>query len=417
MCGIIVYLSTETAYDKQMHSLLHNMLWIDTIRGDHSTGIIYQVDKEVDYYKKAVPGYDFVELPVPAKILSDHNKTRFLIGHNRAATRGNVNSKNAHPFEMSHIIGVHNGTLSNHHTLTPNGVNYQVDSQHLYHAIAEEGSKKVLPKVDGSFNLVWHDSSDNTIHICRNKDRPFTFAKVKGKETMIGASEKDMLKWLMKRHGYEIEFCWTPENNVEYIFEQNDGCEVLRYKHEIKHEEFKRPVYTPPTISNYQKKHKDPGKTTTASLPIKDVDFYLDMKQENPFLINGKRSWTAFGEDSDKNEVIVNMIMEDDNIDCDVWYRASAVSKVLEEAGKKTFYRSIIKDTIREVTITDKKTDEEKEDEEALNICQHCGNDSHDWEVVWIDNAPLCIECCHSFNVTEDWLDDAKVDGPKLKVN
>ena len=40
MCGIIAYLSKETIHNRDVHHMLHNMLWIDSIRGDHSTGLL-----------------------------------------------------------------------------------------------------------------------------------------------------------------------------------------------------------------------------------------------------------------------------------------------------------------------------------------------------------------------------------------
>jgi hypothetical protein len=397
-----------------MHGLLNNMLWIDSIRGDHSTGLIYQVDKKVDYYKKAVPGYDFVQLPLPAKVLSDFNKTRYLIGHNRAATLGSVNSANAHPFEMKHIIGVHNGTLSNHHSLTPVGVNYAVDSMHLYHAIADEGTEKVLPQVNGSFNLIWHDNRDDTIHLCRNKDRPFTFAKLKKYNTMIGASEKGMLKWLAKRHGFEIEFCWTPENNVEYVFEQGDGKEVLRYSDEIKHKEYVAPVTMYNGKNNYNRnnnnsnQNKKPTDITPKNFGnTEKVEFYLDTMQSNSYVINGKQSFTGYGEDVDGIDVIVNLIFDDDNIESETWYEGQAWKKQTVEAGKKVDYWLVDKGTVKEAFADG--------GDEAVHICQHCGTDSKEHEVVWIDNAPLCVDCCDSFQITEEWLDDP-ADVKKLKV-
>ena len=410
MCGIIAYLSKENFYSRDVHSALNNMLWIDTIRGDHSTGIIYQSEGQVEYYKKAVPGYDFVSLPIPSAVLGAPEKTRFIIGHNRAATLGSVNSANAHPFEFDHIVGVHNGTLYNHHSLTPTGVNHQVDSMHLYDAISREGSKVILPKVDGSFNLIWHDNSDNTIHICKNKDRPFTFAKIKGKDTMIGASEKAMLKWLLKRHRMEIEFCWDPENNVEYVFEQDANGAVIKYIEEIKHEAYVKPVITYPKTNNkYDNRNK--GKVTTTKFgDKKPVEFYLDDIEKQSYLVEGKQNYTGYGETVEGVDVIVNTIFDDDEIDKDTWYEAEGWFREVTTNGNTVQYYTIEKASIKKSSAT------REEDDEVVHICQHCGEDSTEDQIVWIDNAPLCIECCDSFGVSEEWLDDPK-EAVKLKVN
>lgn len=419
MCGIIAYLSKEKIHSRDIHHMLHNMLWIDTIRGDHSTGIIYQVDGEVDYYKKAIPGFDFVQLPIPATVLDKHEKTQFIIGHNRAATRGNVNQNNAHPFEFDHIIGVHNGTLSNHHSLTPAGVNHPVDSMHLYDAISREGSAEVLPQVDGSFNLIWHNNNTDTIHVCRNKDRPFTFAKLKNMDTMIGASEKGMLKWLVKRHGKEIEWCFTPDNNVEYIFEQGKQGAVFKYIDKIEHKEFVRPAYTPPANNGYGNhvqggKHEGRNRNvhTTVFGDTKRIEFLLDEVFEETYTLHGQRVYTGYGETADGVEVIIRSILQDEKEKYEegTWYEGTASWRECRAGSDSFKFWQANKLGLKEYLGYKKEDD----DDEGLNICQHCGGDFKDEEVVWVDTAPLCLDCCHTFQVTEEWLDDDE-DKAKLR--
>jgi len=216
MCGIVSYFSNEKGVDNKIATLMGNALWIDSIRGFHSTGIIYESAGSVEYYKKAIAGYDFVQLDQVKDVLGVLHKTPYFIGHNRAATRGEKITSNAHPFQCGHITGVHNGTIYNHTTL--NKESFDVDSHSLYNAIKDKGSIEVIPKVSGGFNLLWHDDKDDTIHVLRNSDRPYTFAKIKGKETLIGMSEWPMLAWLVERAGLEVEYKWSPKGEQGSMF-------------------------------------------------------------------------------------------------------------------------------------------------------------------------------------------------------
>ncbi|MSE24831.1 hypothetical protein GKC32_10305, partial [Lactobacillus curvatus] len=71
-----------------------------------------------------------------------------LMGHNRWATKGKINERNAHPFEHDHIIGAHNGTLRNQHLL-PNHLDFEVDSDNIFHAMSTIGVDATIAKTSG----------------------------------------------------------------------------------------------------------------------------------------------------------------------------------------------------------------------------------------------------------------------------
>ena len=218
MCGIISYFSTEKGYKREMSKTLSELIMANTVRGYHSTGMFYEGEEDSpDIFKKAVPGYDFVELKTAGRIINNYEKGGFLVAHNRAATKGVVNANNAHPFQHGDITGVHNGTLLSWKALTTG--TYDTDSEYIIKAIAEDGSDEVIPKLNGSFNLIWHDAMDNTLHICRNDDRKYVFGKVKGQNTILGASEPQMLYWIAGRNKIEFEEdLWYPQPMTEYTF-------------------------------------------------------------------------------------------------------------------------------------------------------------------------------------------------------
>jgi len=398
MCGIISYFSNEKVYNGNLHKLLHNLLWIDSIRGDHSTGLIYQGgDEVVDTYKRAVPGWDFVQLDRTKQILKDFEKTPYLIGHNRAATKGDVKSTNAHPFTFDHITGVHNGTLHSYHQLTPAGVSHEVDSQHLYHAISLNGFGDTVDRVQGSFNLLWHDATDDSIHLCRNDTRPYTFAKLKGKEILIGASEKTMLKWLVNKFGFEIEYCWNPKPNMEYIWDV--GVDMVKPM-TVQHEGWKAPVHAPVkyTHNNPQTYDHKTNKIGSVHSQQEKIEFYFDSLAANSHLINGKRNFTMYGETVDGANVSCHCV-QDGELELECWYEGMGTWIKFQGANNQTSgYWNVQLNSIKIHPLEDA--------DDPLNICVNCGDDFVESKGMYVDNAPVCLGCCQQLSVKDDQISD-----------
>ncbi len=384
MCGIISYFSNEQTYNKRIVALLTDLLWIDSVRGDHSTGLIYQTEGGVDWYKKAIPGWDFVQLQSVQSLLDKSSKMKYLIGHNRAATRGDVNSNNAHPFQFSHITGVHNGTLQQYAGLVKD--NHNVDSQYLYDALSTEGWQSLVPRLQGSFNLLWHDNRDNTIHMCKNETRPYAFAKLKNSDILIGASEKPMLKWLVGKHGFEIEYCWTPKDNVEYIWKvDSDMVKPSTVMHKgyvapVKIIPHKRDI-TPPvnTMKGYLGKKK-----------TENIEFFFD-KSLSSYQARGtsQKTVTLHGQTVAGESVRVYGVLEGE-YELDTWYQS--VACWLEPNGKLPGSWLIVdQQSIRLHPL--------EQPHDALLSCINCGEVFAESEVLFVDDAPACLACCQQLNV------------------
>jgi len=198
MCGIVGmaslsgttnWLSKETWFSKA--------LFVDTLRGDHSTGIFCvpstSLNEEPIIYKKALAGPDFLELEKTKELIMDIDKYSFIVGHNRKATQGGKTAANAHPFQHKHITLVHNGTLVSRNGVAGSAVT-PVDSKAICHAMAEKGSEDLLPKLDGAYALVWYDSINCTLNLARNDERPLHFAFSEDGNNMFFASEPWMIK-------------------------------------------------------------------------------------------------------------------------------------------------------------------------------------------------------------------------------
>lgn len=93
--------------------------------GSAASGISLMREKSVAVLRRPVRGSMLIMRPDYKKLLEDnfilahdHNRLVSVIGHARFPTKGSpTNNLNNHPIVAKHIIGVHNGSISNDDTL------------------------------------------------------------------------------------------------------------------------------------------------------------------------------------------------------------------------------------------------------------------------------------------------------------
>lgn len=249
MCGIVLVGSSTFGF--RDNDIFEKLLFCDTFRGDHSTGVFagYQPvigEHFIKYEKAAISGDEFLksdywnrvrEHRVPsATVKTAHTITspKFMVGHNRYATQGAVNNRNAHPFQHGHITLVHNGTLDDQ-SLLPEHKRFVVDSENICYSIATIGIAETIQKLHGKFTLVWHDSQAKTLNIIRNSERPFHLAETSSGD-WFGASEEGMLMWILTRKKTGNPYLkrhFECEVGVQYVFDVSSG---FKFKEEVKHE-------------------------------------------------------------------------------------------------------------------------------------------------------------------------------------
>lgn len=217
MCGIVGILSNNLTLREKV--AFQEMLFMSTLRGVDSTGVFGVSTKEHGKDKKFSYGYVKKAVSAP-EFLSDENTmgackekvfdpsghwVKALVGHTRAATIGSVSQKNAHPFKYNHILGIHNGTLR---TKLTGHMLIDTDSECLYRNIAEKGAVETLSQLGGytdAFALVWFDSSNRSINLIRNTQRPLHFAYSTTKREFLFASEKEFISLAASRNNIKID--------------------------------------------------------------------------------------------------------------------------------------------------------------------------------------------------------------------
>lgn len=180
MCGMAGAYSTGVLNKFELENV-RKLASLNHFRGTDSVGMMtyhkkYGDNKNVfSHYKAAMHPLYFTEAIFDKKYVDnkwskDHPN---LVGiHCRAATKGKVAKKNAHPFVFDHIIGMHNGTI---HATQPNENKFETDSEALYYNISEMGLQEALNKTHGgqiALALVWLDAKKNTLNFYRNSLRP-----------------------------------------------------------------------------------------------------------------------------------------------------------------------------------------------------------------------------------------------------
>ncbi len=197
MCGIVAMISRKTHgfYHSDLE-LMESLLLLDTLRGPDSTGLFTVMrDKSICMTKigsHPLHLYQTAAWPKHKNKAVQHGK--IIVGHNRKATSGAINSENAHPFHEENIVLVHNGMVRGGHKKM---AETEVDSHAVCHAFNEKGAEEVLKTLDAAFAFVWWDISKQKLFAVRNDERPLTLTTTE--DLFILASEAWMPSVLLGR--------------------------------------------------------------------------------------------------------------------------------------------------------------------------------------------------------------------------
>jgi predicted glutamine amidotransferase len=201
MCGIVGIAGKLATKDE---GVMQRLLILDYFRGPDSTGLasIRGHDGSAEIVKISSHPLDLFAMAKFKTVLNGGTSKLFL-GHNRAATRGKVNSFNAHPYQFGHITGCHNGTLeykSKSDLEEAVGERFDVDSMAIFAGIEKLGIEETMKLMitgrdsqTGAWSLAWYNQEENTFNLLRNKHRPMWFGYNKDNNKLLFASEFKML--------------------------------------------------------------------------------------------------------------------------------------------------------------------------------------------------------------------------------
>jgi hypothetical protein len=204
MCGLVGLVSKRKhGFTKDQQEVFSSLLFVDYLRGMDSTGIfLIRNNGDVKIAKEASNPIDFMAAPAYEEIMkAAWNNGSAIIGHNRKATRGNVNDENAHPFNVDDkLILVHNGTMFGDHKKI---ADVEVDSHAIAHALQEHGDgdgdiAEALGSFDAAYALIWYDFEAGVLKMVRNNARPLWW--IETKDEWIWSSERSMLNFVKDRH-------------------------------------------------------------------------------------------------------------------------------------------------------------------------------------------------------------------------
>lgn len=195
MCGLVGIAGNMEFRDE---STFRRLLVFDVFRGMDSTGVAFFDKKghDCDIVKIKSHPIDLFDLKRYTKAENSYSSSVFL-GHNRAATVGQVNTVNAHPFEYGHIVGAHNGTLDKSSWQDLNEANEfdcDVDSQAVFLSISQRGIEETIKMMCGAWALTYIDKDERTLNFIKNDKRPLWYAFTEDMKKIIWASEYPMIQ-------------------------------------------------------------------------------------------------------------------------------------------------------------------------------------------------------------------------------
>ena len=241
MCGIVgIAFMGELDYTKEVERqkvawrLGTELLVATQSRGEDATGVA-TVFNDGNYIglKMGIPSSEFVMrvggketdyngfLKIWKKVLLNQTKPKIakaFIGHCRKTTLGSVwNNDNNHPIHVEPILGVHNGSITNHDQIFQKIDRKRigtVDSESIFqllHVFTKEGKtpiteevlKEVTRRLQGTFGCIAINTNDpNKMAIFRD-GRPIVVAIVRSLNMLVIASEAELFNTALYRYNKE----------------------------------------------------------------------------------------------------------------------------------------------------------------------------------------------------------------------
>lgn len=246
MCGIVGLIAkNKVGFYSSDTKVFSDMLVINQLRGIDGTGFFYNdKDNGRSHYAKAAStaSYFLTHQVASLGLNKVTSKATFVVGHNRAATLGKVNTECTHPFVAGNITLIHNGTLKTYKELSDKA---KLDSHAICLSMDQKGIDKTLETIDGAFALVWYNEETKKLHFSRNSQRPLNILETK--DYWVLSSEESIAECALKRANVNI--ISKKEVETETLYTVDMSPELTTFAIEEEKTKFK-PFYVAPY--NYQ---------------------------------------------------------------------------------------------------------------------------------------------------------------------
>lgn len=214
MCGIYGYFGHPKKPEK-VYKLMKKLGKESEIRGIDSAGYFACSSENHYIHKSAVRASQlFVEDKMNLYDAIVNEKAYAFLGHNRDASIGEVNSRNAHPFEGERYVQVHNGTCPQIWGAIRKIDDDETDSSAIARAVNSKGldkSIRVFNKIE-CYSLVYFDKQSELMIFLRDPEKPMYICDMRDRLGIrIFASTKEILHRALESVGYRKmpEGFWT----------------------------------------------------------------------------------------------------------------------------------------------------------------------------------------------------------------
>lgn len=199
MCGIVGIINGSQKIKPKLGAVFDDMLWADQIRGSDGGGVFWFDSRGSKY--DVVKNEDISEVFNEQRYKTALNwieKMPFMVGHNRAATRGSKTTENNHPFDEGNVVLVHNGTMTHIPKEFDDGT--KVDSHAIAKMLHKASPQEFTKKSFGAYALVWFDKVTHKLNLLRNSQRPLHL--VYFDDFILLSSEAMLAAWCASRNGH-----------------------------------------------------------------------------------------------------------------------------------------------------------------------------------------------------------------------
>lgn len=202
MCGLTGVFGNLSNH-KQNIEFFHNLLIVNQLRGNHSTGVAkLRKSKAKPLIHKTIgdPATLFCEQKYLDMVQDQPEDLLGLLGHGRHATKGEISYDNAHPFRHGHITVTHNGTV----WYTGTEEEFGTDSEAITFNISKNGIDEAWQAIRGAAALVWWNAAEQTLNMVTNGERPLAYLRTKD-ERIFWASESGALRYILTQRQAKVE--------------------------------------------------------------------------------------------------------------------------------------------------------------------------------------------------------------------